>query len=48
MDFYLKRGLACPVLVQEGETDAVKIAAGVLVLHFGKRYVQKKLKEEKP
>ena len=27
---------------------AVKIAAGVLVLHFGKRYVQKKLKEEKP
>ena len=30
MDFYLKRGLACPVLVQEGETDAVKIAAGSL------------------
>ena len=27
---------------------AVKIAAGVLVLHFGKRYVQKKLREEKP
>ena len=27
---------------------AAKIAAGVLVLHFGKRYVQKKLKEEKP
>ena len=27
---------------------AVKIAAGVLSLHFGKRYVQKKLKEEKP
>lgn len=27
---------------------AVKIAAGVIVLHFGKRYVQKRLKEEKP
>ena len=27
---------------------AVKIAAGVLVLHFGKRYVQKRMEEEKP
>ena len=26
----------------------VKIAAGVLVLHFGKRYVQKRMGEKKP
>ncbi len=27
---------------------AVKIAAGVLVLYFGKRYVKKRMGEEKP
>ena len=27
---------------------AVKIAAGVLVLHFGKRYVKKRMEEEQP
>ena len=27
---------------------AVKITAGVLVLHFGKRYVQKRMEEKKP
>ena len=27
---------------------AVKIAAGVLVLYFGKRYVKKRMVEEKP
>ena len=27
---------------------AVKIAAGVLVLHLGKRYVRKRVEEKKP
>ena len=27
---------------------AVKIGAGVLVLHFGKRYVKKRMEEEQP
>ena len=27
---------------------AAKIAAGVLVLYFGKRYVKKRMEEEKP
>ncbi len=27
---------------------AVKIAAGVLVLYFGKRYVRKRMEEKKP